>query len=211
LALPLGAVDVLRQFDGTYGIIIVGLLGSAVDLGVYRVALASAVLVSMPVTIFHIVLGPTVSRLHDFGSRVELQRLLRIVSAGSCAVLLPMLVVLLLFGRPLVEIVFGDAYADAALPLAILCAAQLVFGFFGMGPILLAMVGGERPLTLIYVVAVGAGVVAAAFLVPRYGAVGAAAAQVLSTGGIGALSSRFARNRFGLSTTFLFRSTSDGQ
>ena len=204
-ALPLGAVDVLRQFDGSYGVIIVGLLGSAVDLGIFRVAVASVVLVSMPVTILHIVLAPTISRLHRFGEREELQRLLRFVSAAICAVLLPMLVLLLLLGRPLVEIIFGHVYGDAALPLAILCAAQLVFGFFGMGPILLAMAGSERHLTLIYLVAVGAGIIAAALLVPRYGAVGAASAQVLSTGAIGVLSGLFARKRLGLGTTFLSR------
>jgi O-antigen/teichoic acid export membrane protein len=206
-ALPLGVVDVLRQFDGTYGIILVGLLATARDLGIYRVAVASSVLVSMPVTILHIVLAPTVSRLHRFGQHAELQRLLRTASAGMCAVLVPMLIVLLLFGRPLVQLVFGPVYGDAWLPLVLLCAAQLVFGFFGMGPILLAMADSERHLTIIYLVAVGAGVVAAAFLIPLYGAVGAAAAQILSMGTVAALSGRFARRRLGLGTTFLAHRT----
>lgn len=204
-AIPLGVVDVLRQFDGTYGIILVGLLGSALDLGIYRVAMASAVLVTMPVTILHIVLAPTVSRLHRFGQRAELQQLLRTASAGMCAALVPMLIILLLFGRPLVQLVFGPAYADAWLPLALLCAGQLVFGFFGMGPILLAMADSERHLTVIYLVAVGTGIVAAAILIPGYGAVGAAAAQILSTGTVAALSGRFSRRRFDLGTTFLAR------
>ena len=204
-ALPLGMVDVLRTFDGAYGIILVGLLGSAVALGIYRVAVASSVLVTMPVTILHIVLAPTVSRLHRFGEREELQRLLRFASGSMCLVIVPMLAVLLLFGRPLVEFVFGQVYGDAWIPLAILCVAQLILGFFGMGPILLAMADSERHLTLIYVVAVSAGVLAAALLIPRYGAVGAAAAQVLSTGMVGVLSNRFARKRLGLGTTFFAR------
>jgi O-antigen/teichoic acid export membrane protein len=204
-ALPLGLVDVLRQFDGTYGLILVGILGSAVDLGIYRVAVASAVLVTMPVTILHIVLAPTVSRLHRFGEHVQLQQLLRTASAGMCAALFPMLIVLVLFGRPLVQIIFGTAYGDAWLPLALLCFGQLIFGLFGMGPILLAMADSERHLTLIYLTAVGAGVVAAAVLIPAYGAVGAAVAQVLSTGSVAALSGRFARKRLGLGTTFLAR------
>jgi O-antigen/teichoic acid export membrane protein len=204
-ALPLGVVDVLRVFDGTYGVILVGVLGSAVDLGIYRVAIASSVLVSMPVTILHIVLAPTVSRLYRFGDRVELQALLRTASAGMCAVLVPMLIVMLLFGRPLVQFVFGPMYADAALPLTILCAAQLVLGFFGMGPIFLAMADSERHLTLIYLAAEVAGVIAAALLIPRMGAVGAASAQLLSTGAVAMLSGRFARRRLGLGTTFLAR------
>jgi len=204
-AIPLGIVDVLRTFDGAYGVILVGILGSAVDLGIYRVAVASAVLVTMPVTILHIVLAPTVSRLHRFGERAELQRVLRFASGSMCLVIVPMLAILLLFGRPLVEFVFGQVYGEAWLPLAILCAAQLILGFFGMGPILLAMADSERHLTFIYVVAVSAGVITAALLIPRYGALGAAAAQVLSTGMIAFLSGRFARRRLALGTTFLPR------
>jgi len=204
-ALPLGVVDVLRQFDGTYGIILVGLLATAPDLGIYRVAVASTVLVSMPVTILHVILAPTVSRHYRFGEHAELQRLLRTASASMCAVLVPMLVVLVLFGRPLVLLVFGNVYADAWLPLTVLCAAQVVLGFFGMGPILLAMADSERHLTLIYLVAVSAGMVAAALLIPGFGALGAAAAQVLSTGTVAVLSGRFARRRLGLGTTFLAR------
>lgn len=202
-ALPLGVVDVLRVCDGAYGIILVGLLAPAVELGVFRVAVSSSVLVTMPATILHVVLAPTVSRLHRFREFAELQRLLRTASAAMCLLLLPMLIVLLLFGRPLVELVFGHVYGEAWLPLAILCGVQLVFGFFGMGPILLAMADSERHLTLIYVGALTAGVIAALLLIPEFGAAGAAVAQLFSTGTVAALSGRFARKRLGLGTTFL--------
>lgn len=202
-ALPLGVVDVLRVFDGAYGIILVGLLAPAVELGVFRVAVSCSVLVTMPATILHVVLAPTVSRLHRFKEVAELQRLLRTASAAMCLLLLPMLIVLLLFGRPLVELIFGHIYGDAWLPLTILCAVQLVFGFFGMGPILLAMADSERHLTLIYVGALAAGVIAALLLIPKFGAAGAAVAQLFSTGTVAALSGRFARKRLGLGTTFL--------
>ncbi|MGN6848682.1 MAG: lipopolysaccharide biosynthesis protein [Sphingomicrobium sp.] len=209
-ALPLGVVDVLRVFDGAYGVILVGILGSAIDLGIYRVALASSILVSMPVTILHVVMAPTVSRLHRFGERRALQRLLRVTSAGMCAILIPMLIILLLFGRPLVELVFGPVYVNAATPLAILCGAQLIFGFVGMGPVLLAMAGSERHLSLIYIASVIAGVLAALLLVPTFGAIGAATAQVVSGGSIAVLSARFAHRRLGLGTTF-FRWTGGTQ
>jgi O-antigen/teichoic acid export membrane protein len=210
-ALPLGIVDVLRAFDGAYGVILIGILGSAVDLGIYRVAIASTVLVTMPVTILHIVLAPTVSRLHRFGERAELQKLLRLASGSMCAILIPMLLVLLLFGRPLVELVFGAVYGDAWLPLVVLCGAQVVVGFFGMGPILLAMAESERHLTLIYIAAEALGVATAFLLIPRFGAVGAAAAQAISTGTVAALSDRFSRRRLGVGTTFLARLSPNGR
>ncbi len=204
-ALPLGAVDVLRQLDGTYGVVLMGWLASAVDLGVYRVAIGAAVLATMPLTILHVVLAPTVSRLFQFGETRELQRLLRWSSALMVALLVPMLVILLLFGQPLVTFVFGAAYAGSTVPLVLLCAAQLAAGFFGMGPILLAMCDSERHLSLIYLVAVGLGAASAVPLISAFGGAGAAGAQIISTGLIAALSGRFARRKLGLSTTFLFK------
>jgi O-antigen/teichoic acid export membrane protein len=202
-ALPLGAVDVLRQLDGTYGVVLMGWAASAVDLGVYRVAIGAAVLATMPLTILHVVLAPTVSRLFQFRETQELQRLLRWSSGLMVALLVPMLIILLLFGRPLVTFVFGPAYAGSTMPLVLLCAAQLAAGFFGMGPILLAMCDSERHLTLIYLVAVGLGAACAVPLIWQFGAAGAASAQIISTGLIAALSARFARRKLGLSATFL--------
>jgi O-antigen/teichoic acid export membrane protein len=72
-----------------------------------------------------------------------------------------------------------------------------------MGPILLAMADSERHLTKIYLIAVGSGVLLAIPLVWRFGAVGAAGAQIVSTGLIAYLSGRFARRKLGLGTTFM--------
>jgi O-antigen/teichoic acid export membrane protein len=201
-AIPLGIVDVIRQFDGTYGLILVGLLGTATELGIYRVATAAVVLAGMPVTILHVVLAPTVSKHYRFGERAELQRLLRMASAVMVAVLVPMIAVLLLFGRPLIALVFGEVYVDSWLPLVLLCFAQLVFGFYGMGPVLLAMADSERHLTRIYLIAVSIGIVVAVLAIPKFGGIGAAAAQLVSSGLIAWMSGRFAKRRLGLGTTF---------
>jgi O-antigen/teichoic acid export membrane protein len=203
LALPLGIVDIVRQLDGTYGVILMGWLASAVDLGIYRVAVGAAVLPAMPLTIIHVVLAPTVSRLYQSGRTEELERLLHRASALGTALLLPMLIGLVLFGRPVVSFVFGPAYEAAALPLILLCAAQLVSGIFGMGPILLAMCDSERHLTLIYLLSVGAGILAAGPLIHSFGAAGAAGAQIVSTGLVSVLSGRFARRRLNLPMTFI--------
>lgn len=202
-ALPLGAVDVLRQLDGTYGMLIVGALASGVDLGIYRVALSCAVVVAMPVTILHIIQAPTVSRLHDFGHTEQLQRLLSTTSAALFAIVLPIVAASWLIGRPAIVLVFGAEYANAWLPLFLLCVGQLLFAFFGMGPILLAMCHGERALTRIYLAAVGLGAASAVPLIHAYGAAGAAAAQILSMTVIGFLSWRYGRRTLGVDVTFL--------
>lgn len=200
-ALPLGAVDVLRQFDGSYGVIIVGWLASATALGVFRVALACAVLAAMPVTIFHIILAPSLSRLHAAGDKLGLQRLLSWSAGAMCAIMLPLAVGAWFLGKPAIELVFGTQYADAWLPLFLLALAQLTYAFFGMGPILLAMCDGERDLIRIYAIAVGCAVAAAIPLTVVWGGTGAAAAPIISATAIGVMSRRYAKRQLGVEIT----------
>jgi len=197
-ALPLGAVDVLRQFDGSYGVVLVGWLSSGVELGVFRVAVACAVLAAMPVTIFHILLAPTLSRLHAAGNRAEMQRLLTWTAAAMSGVMLPVAIAAWFIGKPLVALVFGAAYADAWLPLFLLTLAQLIYAAFGMGPILLAMCDGERDLIRIYLIAVGTAVLAAIPMTMAWGGAGAAAGPLVSASLIGLMSRRYARRELGV-------------
>lgn len=203
MALPLGAVDVLRQVDGSYGVVLVGWLSSGVELGVFRVAVACAVLAAMPVTIFHILLAPTLSRLHDSRNHEELQRLLGWSAGAMLAIMIPVAMGSWLAGRPLISLIFGAAYADGWLPLFFLTFAQLIYAVFGMGPILLAMCGGERELIRIYLIGVATAFVAAIPLTVFWGGAGAAMGPMVSALLIGSLSRRWARRQFGLEITAL--------
>jgi O-antigen/teichoic acid export membrane protein len=200
-ALPLGAVDVVRQVDGTFGMVLMGWLASDTALGIFRVALSCAIVAALPAAVLHIVQAPVVARLHGLEKKAELQRLLRGTSAALVALIAPITLASWLIGRPAIELVFGEVYGDAWLPLSLLCCGQLVAGFFGMGPILLAMCNGERYLIKIYLLAVGTAVAAAFPLIHAFGASGAAAAQIVSVGLVGILSWRYARNVLGLEIT----------
>jgi O-antigen/teichoic acid export membrane protein len=201
MALPLGAVDVLRVFDGSYGVVLVGWLSSGVELGVFRVAVACVVLAAMPVTIFHILLAPTLSRLHAAGDKDEMQRLLSWTAVAMAAVMVPIAIGAWLFGKPLIALVFGAGYAGAWLPLFLLTLAQMIYAFFGMGPVLLAMCDGERDLIRIYVIAVGTAVLAAIPMTIVWGGAGAAGGPLVSATLIGLLARRYARRELGLEIT----------
>jgi len=165
---------------------------------VFRVAVACAVLAAMPVTIFHILLAPTLSRLHAAGNRAEMQRLLTWTAAAMSGVMLPVAIAAWFIGKPLVALVFGAAYADAWLPLFLLTLAQLIYAAFGMGPILLAMCDGERDLIRIYLIAVGTAVLAAIPMTMAWGGAGAAAGPLVSASLIGLMSRRYARRELGV-------------
>ena len=202
-AIPLGVIDVLRQLDGTYGLILMGWLVAGTELGWFRVALACAALINMPISVFHVVLAPRLAVLFRNGAQAELQALLSKVSLSLTAICGAIVLVIALFGEALVTLAFGAPYAGAAQPLLVIAIAQLAFSLFGMGPILLLMTEQERPLTLIYVVALVAGIAAALMLIPIYGAIGAALAQLASLSVVGAGSDMVARRRLDLRVSWL--------
>ncbi len=202
-ALPLGAVDILRQLDGAYGVVMMGWLASDEALGIFRVALACSIVVAMPVTILHVVLAPRLGPLHKAGRIVELQQLLSRTSMTLVLAVIPITLAAWFIGRDLIELVFGLPYGSAWLPLFLMCVAQLVFAFFGMGPILLAMCEGERHLIRIYLFSVGLGMLAAIPMIMEFGPAGAAGAVILSNGSIGLLSWRWARRRLGVDSTLM--------
>ena len=206
-AIPLGIVDMLRQLSGAYSVIFVGWLASAVDLGIFRVAVACGVVASMPVTIFHIVFAPKMAQLHEAGERRSLQELLSTTTSAMLAIMIPTTLASWFFGRIAISFAFGAPYASAWLPLFFLCVAQLITAVFGMGPILLAMCGGERRLTLIYIVAVGAGILLTLPLTWQWGPAGAAAASNLTAIIIGLGSRQYGKRHLGVdvSATILSR------
>jgi O-antigen/teichoic acid export membrane protein len=197
-AIPLGIVDILRQLSGAYSVIFVGWLASAVDLGIFRVAVSCGVVAAMPVTIFHIVFAPRMAQLNEAGERNGLQQLLSSTTTAMLAIMVPATLASWFLGKIAISFAFGAQYASAWLPLFFLCLAQLITAAFGMGPILLAMCGGERRLTLIYILAVGAGILLTLPLTWRWGPAGAAAASNLTALIIGLGSRQYGKRRLGV-------------
>lgn len=201
-ALFLMAVDFLRMLGGTYGVVMMGWLEDDVALGMFRVAFACNIVVALPVTILHVILAPNVAQLYKENRKAELQRLLSQTSAAMVAAVIPITVAAYFIGRPAIEIVFGEQYGPAWLPLFYLCVAQLAYGLFGLAPILLSMCEGERKLFTIYAISTVAGIAVAYPLIVALGAAGAAMAMIISNGLIGLLSWHVGRTDLGVDSTF---------
>ncbi|KUR78193.1 hypothetical protein AQZ49_07620 [Novosphingobium sp. FSW06-99] len=204
-SLPLGLVDIMRQLDGTYGLILIGTMAVATDVGVYRVALSCIALVAMPTNIAHVVMAPGVAKLYRKGDKAALQKLLTSVSLAISALSLAMLGGLVIIGKFAVMLVFGGAYAQAWVPLVLLCAGQMLYSLFGMGPILLAMCGEERALTAIYAISLTCGILLALLLGHAFGMVGVVGGQMLSGFMVGCLSDARARAKLGVASAFFTR------
>ena len=178
-AAALAAVDVLKQLDVTYGMLLLGALSSETQAGYFRVALSTIIFVSTPLSIFNVVLAPALARLFAQGERDRLQRILTLSALAMFATTIAALMVIFFAGQPLIRLVFGASYEAAWLPLLLLTCAQAINGFFGVGWVLLSMSGGERRLTASFIVSVGVSVLAAIPLTAFAGAAGAGAAAII--------------------------------
>lgn len=178
-AAALAAVDLLKQLDATYGILLLGALSSEAEAGFFRVALSTVIFVATPLSIFNVVLAPSLARLHCDGERHRMQWILSVSAVAMFAVTIIALVLIAIVGRPLITIIFGAAYESSWMPLLLLTCAQAINGFFGVGWVLLSMSGGERKLTASYLVSVCVSIVLAVPLTIIAGARGAAATAVV--------------------------------
>ena len=178
-AAALAAVDVLKQLDVTYGMLLLGALSREAEAGYFRVALATIIFVSTPLSIFNVVLAPALARLFAQGERERLQRILTLSASAMFATTIAALLVVFFAGKLLIRLVFGASYEPAWLPLLLLTCAQVINGFFGVGWVLLSMSGGERRLTTSFMVSVAVSILAAIPLTAFFGAAGAGAAAII--------------------------------
>jgi O-antigen/teichoic acid export membrane protein len=99
-----------------------------------------------------------------------------LAAAGIALVLF----VVVVFGGPLLLMLFGPAFGAGALPMAVLCATLVVRAFFGPTSVVLSM--NDRPHDVLPGIALGMTVLVIAnlLLVPPMGLLGAALAAVLA-------------------------------
>lgn len=199
--MPLAATDILRQVDAAYGVLVMGIVTTAADTGIFRVAMSCVVIVATPLSIFHVVLAPTLARLHFQKDHDGLQQLARLTTLLMFGATAAATIAVALFGRWLIIVLFGADYAGAWLPLLILSIGQCIGALFGFASVLLGVAEGERELARSFLFSVAASVAAAVPLAYWWGSPGVAAASIVALLVNNGLASHYVRRRHGVDTT----------
>ncbi|MEX3011477.1 flippase [Hoeflea sp. TYP-13] len=178
--IPLSMIGGLQLINHYTDLLMLGLLRSDAEVGLYRVALSAAGIAIFGLTAVNIVIQPYIARFHALSDTVRLQRLVSIGSVASMGATLPVLIFFTLGGKSFLSLVFGVDYSVAFVALIILCLGQSVSAFFGPVGNLLAMSGHERENLKGLAASASANVVLNAILIPLHGAEGAATATAVS-------------------------------
>jgi O-antigen/teichoic acid export membrane protein len=180
-ALPLGVFLIVLNLYSYVDGVMLGVMRTDVETGFYTAAYRVYEGMSYAPSVIAAVLTPRLSGLF-VGNRAEHQRLAGLGLAGSLALAVVLAIVGYAFSAQIVTLLFGPAFADAAAPLRILCIGLLfLFPIWVLHAVAIS-VGGERLLLKTAVTGLVVNVGLNLYVIPRFGANGAALATVVGEG-----------------------------
>lgn len=156
-------------------VVLLGILSTSFDVGLYHVAARIAVLSSVLLVLFNMIIGPRAARMLADGETDMLQHQISGFIRWICVATLPWFILLVFFSQEILAL-FGEEYVAADLVLAILAVAQAIN--IATGPAGTLLNAGKREKDLLVSVWIGllSSAVLLTTLIPVYGLLGAAVA-----------------------------------
>lgn len=178
-ALPLWMSGLLRQFRTNIQNLLLGTLGSASNVGVFGAAGRVNMVSGIAIQSIYVSSRPLMAQLHDARDRASLRSLYAATSRWTLTLAIPFFLPMVLYPTALLRI-FGEDFATGATALTILACATMIGAATGTCQGMLDMTGHTR-LKLVNTVMYTALLIGVgAWLIPGYGAVGAATATLVA-------------------------------
>jgi O-antigen/teichoic acid export membrane protein len=185
-------------------VLVLGLLSTAEDVGVYRVVWLAASLVIFGVNVVDAVVAPHIARLFESGDKERLQRIVTLSARWALAMSIPFVLVFAIFGEDLLRLMFGEEFARGYTALLILTLGQVFNASRGVVGQLLMMTGNAWYATTGIGISAVANVILNVALVPKFGIEGAAMATAGSMVIWGVLMMYWAKVRTGIVSHALY-------
>jgi len=179
-AIPFTFIGAALVIHHQTDLIMLGVLSSSEQVGLYRVATQGAMLVAFFLMVFNSILGPRFARSFSKADFITLQRLTTISARAIIILSLPLMLAFLFWGGQIAALVFGVDFFESRNPLVILSLGQFVTGFFGCIGVLMSMSGGERELAFGLWVTSIVNISLNFILIPMYSGTGAAIATSIT-------------------------------
>lgn len=179
-ALPFILLDSMMVISNQTDMVMLGIFRTPSEVGLYKVASQGAQMVIFILFAVNMTIGPLVSELYHSQRMQELQKLITSSSRVIVCISVPVAVALMIWGRPIITLLFGKEYALSSVPLVILCAGQLISAVMGSVGLILNMTGYEKDTLKGLVGSALINVLLNLLLIPRFGIEGAAVATSIS-------------------------------
>lgn len=179
-AVPLALLGGLQLINNQTDIIMLGVIRSDEEVGVYRVVVQIATLVVFGLQALNLMLQPYFAALHAKKDYERLQRLATNSARAILAIAILPVMAMVFAGDAFLTFFFGPEYRVGYLALGILALGQLVNAAMGSVGLLLNMTGYERDTMRGVAIAAVVNVALNLILIPRFGIEGAAASTAIT-------------------------------
>ncbi|MBU1191312.1 MAG: oligosaccharide flippase family protein [Gammaproteobacteria bacterium] len=180
IAVPLFLIAGLQLLIVRLDIMLLGVLSGHEQAGHYAAASRIGDLIVFALASANIIVGPLIAGLHARNDIAGMQRMLVTLSKGVMLLTVPLVLVIVLFGRSILGF-FGGEYVSAYVPLLILVCGQLINALSGPVDFVMAMTGQQVKMMQILVLAAGLNLALNFALIPQFGLIGAASATAITT------------------------------
>jgi O-antigen/teichoic acid export membrane protein len=202
ISLPMLMTATMTFLIGQTGIIMLGMFRSEAEVGYYAIAVKLATLTTFVLNAVNSMVGPKFSELFHSGKIDELFYVAKKSSKLIFFTTTPILLGLIVLGKPFLGIVFGPEFTVTYPALLLLIAGQFVNSISGATGLFMNMTGHQKIFRNIVLLAALANICLNLLLTPRYGIYGAAIAAMASIVGWTAATLFFIRSKFGKTTGF---------
>lgn len=186
---PLSIHHIILIFFGQIGILFLGYFHSSVEAGVYRIYIYLVTLISLILPSFAQIYKPVISALISKGKIEEVRIIYRRISKWIFLINALLFLIFLLFGSPIVRILFTESYLIAPVAFLLLAAGTFLNSVFGPEGMTLEAFGNTKLSMLNSIIMLITNVGLNFLFTPHYGIVGAAIATAtsLTVGGLAGL------------------------
>ncbi|MFC3105697.1 flippase [Salinisphaera aquimarina] len=177
--LPLALLSGLQVINKNTDLVMLGLLSSSDDVGVYKASAQAGTLASFGLGAANLVVAPYFSRLYNAGDLKSLQYVITLSARVTLAFAVPVVLAFFVLGPWLLKLLFGPAFVQGYPVLIVLSAGQLINAAFGSVGLLLNMTGHERDTLKGFAAGATTNVILNVIFIPKFGPIGAASATAI--------------------------------
>ena len=178
--LPFACIAFVSTLNTELASVFIGWMVSTESVAYFKVGMQAVGLISLGLSAINAVIMPNVARLYKRGNLNETQALLTKSVRLSSLVSFPIILLLIIFGKFLITLLFGEAYLEAYPILIILCIGKTFDVMMGSVGVALNMTGNEQNVLKCIIMTLIINFILLTILIPIYGHIGAAIAVSLS-------------------------------
>lgn len=203
ISLPMFMTATMVFIIGQTGVLILCMFRSEAEVGYYAIAVKLATLTAFMLRAINSMAGPKFSEYFHTNQMDDLFYVAKKSAKLIFFTTIPILLVLLFLGKPILGMVYGPEFTVAYPALAILIMGQFVNSISGSTGILMNMTGNQKTFRNIMVIAAGGNIVLNFWLTPRYGIIGASLSAMISYCIWNISTLIFLKKKFGKTTAFI--------